>query len=152
MNNQELQILTEELSLEYFGRPFVHQIIFNRRLRTTGGRYLLRTGNIDINYRVYELYGREELISIIKHELCHYHLHQQGRRHQHRDQCFKELLTKVGGARHVKALISEKERPYKYRLICRKCGQEYYRKRMVDVHKRRCGKCYGKLELFYLDQ
>ena len=146
MNDQELQRLTQELSLRYFERPFVHQINFNHRLRTTGGRYILRTGNIDINYRVYDLYGYDELVSVIKHELCHYHLHQQGKSHQHRDQAFKDLLSQVGGARYVKPLIREQERPYKYRLVCRKCGQEYFRKRRMDLRKHRCGKCYGKLQ------
>ena len=39
----------------------------------------------------------EELIGIIKHELCHYHLHLEGKGYQHRDKDFKELLKKVGG-------------------------------------------------------
>lgn len=33
MTNAELQQLTEQWSLQYFGRPFVHEIVFNRRLR-----------------------------------------------------------------------------------------------------------------------
>ena len=37
----------------------------------------------------------DELISIIKHELCHYHLHQEGKGYKHRDQDFKDLLKKL---------------------------------------------------------
>lgn len=151
MSNEELNRLAQEISLEYFGRPFLHKASFNQRLRTTGGRYFLKTGMIEINYRVFALYGREELISILKHELCHYHLHQQGEGHFHRDKSFKELLAEVGGARYVRPLTTAEEEAYRYHLICRKCGQSYYRKRRLDVRKHRCGKCFGKIELITLD-
>jgi SprT-like protein len=151
MSSEELNQLVQEISLAEFAKPFLHEASFNRRLRTTGGRYLLKTGNIEINYRVYELYGRSELISIIKHELCHYHLHQQGEEHLHRDKSFKELLTAVGGARYVRPLATEQESAYRYHLRCRKCGQNYYRKRKLNVRKHRCGKCLGKLDLLFSD-
>ncbi len=38
------------------------------------------------------------LIGIIKHELCHYHLHRLGLGYQHKDRDFKTLLQKVGGS------------------------------------------------------
>ena len=41
MTNEELQLLTEKLSLHFFRKAFKHKAIFNPRLRTTGGRYLL---------------------------------------------------------------------------------------------------------------
>lgn len=34
---------------------------------------------------------------IIKHELCHYHLHLRGMGYKHRDADFKTLLAQVGG-------------------------------------------------------
>lgn len=49
MTNQELQNLVERWSQESFGRPFLHQAVFNRRLKTTGGRYHLGDHHIDIN-------------------------------------------------------------------------------------------------------
>lgn len=148
MGSEELNQLTQEISIEYFERPFLHEASFNKRLRTTGGRYLLKTGNIEINYRIIELYGIEELINVLKHELCHYHLHQRNEGYHHRDKNFKELLSKVGGARYVKPLTTAEESAYRYHLRCRKCGQDYYRKQRVDVRKHRCGKCSGRLDLF----
>lgn len=41
MNNDKLQRMVENLSEEKFGRTFRHCAYFNKRLRTTGGRYLL---------------------------------------------------------------------------------------------------------------
>lgn len=95
MTNKELQALTEALSDSFFDRPFQHKAIFNPRLRTTGGRYLLSSHNIELNEKHYAKYGKEELVGIIKHELCHYHLHLLGKGYRHKDQDFKQLLKKL---------------------------------------------------------
>src|SRR5690606_27474858 len=75
MTNKELTELIKEISDTVFRKPFVHEGSFNARLKTTGGRYLLRSHNIEINPKSYETFGFAELEGIIKHELCHYHLH-----------------------------------------------------------------------------
>ncbi len=59
MGEGEIQRLVEEVSLQYFGMPFLHKATFNSRLRTTGGRYLLKSHNVELNYRYYEMYGKE---------------------------------------------------------------------------------------------
>ena len=87
----------------------LHKVKFNSRLRTTGGRYLLKSHNVELNYRYYEMYGKEELIGIIKHELCHYHLHITGRGYKHRDRDFRELLKKVDAPRFCKRMINEEK-------------------------------------------
>ncbi len=78
MTEQQLQALVEELSLRYFKRPFIHRAYFNRRLKTTGGRYLLMSHDIEINEKMLTKHGKAILIGTIKHELCHYHLHLTG--------------------------------------------------------------------------
>ena len=40
MNEHELQNLTEEISRTSFHREFTHKITYNKRLRSSGGRYL----------------------------------------------------------------------------------------------------------------
>ena len=50
----------------------------------------------------------EELIGIIKHELCHYHLHIEGKGYQHRDRDFKQLLQKVDAPRFCSPLPANK--------------------------------------------
>ncbi|MCR8844079.1 SprT family protein [Paenibacillus sp. SC116] len=145
-----LQQMVEQISIESFGKPFRHRATFNARLKTTGGRYLLRSHNIEINPKQWEVHGEEEVISIIKHELCHYHLHLEGRGYQHRDKDFKELLQKVGGSRFCKAIPSlqkKRREPYRYRLVCKKCSLTYLRKRRVDVRKYVCGRCRGALTM-----
>ncbi len=146
MTDEELQSLTEELSEHYFQKPFLHQAIFNPRLRTTGGRYMLKSHNIEVNKKYLLQHGQEELEGIIKHELCHYHLHLEGKGYQHRDVDFKRLLEKVGAPRHCTRLIDPyKDDVYKHLYKCTKCGQIYKRKRRVNVIKYVCGKCGGKL-------
>jgi SprT-like protein len=147
MNEQELQQLVEDISLHYFMKPFHHQARFNDRLRTTGGRYLLRSHDIEINPKQFEVFGKEALVGIIKHELCHYHLHLEGKGYKHRDQAFKELLKKVRGARYCEILPGAKRKEeIKYHYMCEKCGHTYSRKRRIDTKRYVCGKCRGKLK------
>lgn len=137
----ELQALVEKVSHVYFHRPFRHQAVINRRLRTIGGRYLLASHNLEFNYRY--LNNREQLVGIIKHELCHYHLHLLHRGFRHRDRDFKVLLAQVGGLRYAPAL----PRTFRYRYVCTKCGRVYLRQRRLNTRRYVCGRCHGRLEL-----
>ncbi|MFC0274448.1 SprT family protein [Metabacillus herbersteinensis] len=147
MDNNQLQKLVEDISMKSFGKRFRHQASFNKRLRTTGGRYLLRSHNIDINQRYYEEFGLEELIGIIKHELCHYHLHLEGKGYQHRDRDFKELLAKVGAPRFCSPLKLEKVPRKILVYCCKSCSQKYTRRKRVNTTRYLCGKCGGKIQL-----
>ena len=142
MNEHELQQLTQEISQSSFHREFTHKITYNRRLRSSGGRYLLKTGNIEINPLVEQELGLEALIGVIKHELCHYHLHQSGGGYRHRDADFKRLLHQVGGSRFVERM---KEPNFIYE--CTACHHRYPRMRKMNTNRYVCGKCRGKLIL-----
>lgn len=147
MSEEYLQQLVEQISLEIFHKPFVHQAIFNSRLRTTGGRYKLSNHFIEINPLVIELHDEEELIGIIKHELCHYHLHIEGKGYKHGDPDFKELLRETNSPRHCKPLAERRTKSTIIHLYrCTACGLDYPRRRRMDCTKYRCGKCAGKIE------
>ncbi|HHU6751329.1 TPA: SprT family protein [Staphylococcus pseudintermedius] len=146
MNDETLQQLTEQLATEHFGIPFKHRVYFNRRLRTTGGRYMLISHDIEINPKQYELFGEQALIDIIKHELCHYFLHLSGRGHQHKDRDFKMLAKKVGAPRFCQPTESYASRA-NYEYECQRCHSGYVRIRKVNVVKMRCGRCGGRLKL-----
>lgn len=148
MTDEQLQAWVERVSIASFGRPFLHKATFNSRLRTTGGRYFMKSHNIEISPHQLEAHGEADTEAIIKHELCHYHLHLQRRGYQHRDADFKALLQQVGATRHCKALPgAARTLPVKYVLSCQACGMAYPRKRRVDPRKYVCGKCRGKLKL-----
>ncbi|WP_026675773.1 SprT family protein [Alkalihalobacterium bogoriense] len=146
MDQMALQKLVEEISLSFFGRAFIHEARFNSRLKTTGGRYLLRTHDIEINPKQYEVHGYDELVGIIKHELCHYHLHIQRKGYKHRDTDFKTLLKEVGGSRYCQVLPNTRRVSTSVHLYeCTSCKTKYTRKRRINVTKYVCGKCAGKL-------
>lgn len=143
MTNNELQKLVEEVSLTSFRLPFKHQAIFNRRLKSTGGRYHLKDHHLDFNPLIVEQHSLAEFIKVIKHELCHYHLHLTKRGYKHQDQDFKQLLKKVDGSRFAPTVSTGKEKTY----LCKKCGQKISRQRKIDTNRFVCGKCNGKLRL-----
>ena len=148
MNEKELQQLVEEVSLEVFQKPFKHRAIFNPRLRTTGGRYLLHSHNIEVNPKYYEVFGKEELVGIIKHELCHYHLHLEGKGYRHRDADFRALLKQVNAPRFCTPLPGDhRKKPTSlYIYVCLDCGLQYKRRRRINTDRYVCGKCRGKLK------
>lgn len=148
MDNLQLQQLVEQLSLQWFHKPFRHEAIFNTRLRTTAGRYIYGPHRIEINPRYHALHGGDELILTIKHELCHYHLALAKRPFSHGSADFRTLLAGVGAARYAKPspeLANRRTQAYKY--ICIQCRHTYHRRRKVDTRRYVCGKCKGKLLL-----
>ncbi|GEB35717.1 MULTISPECIES: SprT family protein [Brevibacillus] len=148
MTDTELQELVEQISTQFFAKPFRHRARFNSRLRTTGGRYLLRSHDIELNPKHLAEHGEGELIAIIKHELCHYHLHLEKKGYRHIDQDFRRLLAQVGGSRYCQQVGSGRAvMPYRYELACHSCGMTYKRKRRMDPSRYRCGRCRGTLQL-----
>ncbi|RXJ01961.1 SprT family protein [Anaerobacillus alkaliphilus] len=146
MNDLELQKLVEDTSSEFFKWPFKHRAIFNPRLRTTGGRYLLGSHNIEINPKQFEHFGLDALIGIIKHELCHYHLHLQKRGYRHQDKDFKDLLAKVDGSKYCGAIPGMRRTSQTLHIYsCTDCGTVFNRKRAIDTKRYVCGKCKGKI-------
>lgn len=148
MTDNDLQKLVEDISLRDFQKPFRHLASFNSRLRTTGGRYMLADHRIEINPKYIDAFEQQELVGIIRHELCHYHLHLEGRGYRHQDLEFKQLLVEVGAPRFCRALPSEKSfvRKKNHLYNCLKCGHNYSRKIRMNPEKFRCGRCSGRLE------
>jgi SprT-like protein len=148
ITDEMVQQLTEQLSLQFFKRPFRHRAYINKRLRTTGGRYLLHSHHIEVNEKYVLEYGKEELTGIIMHELCHYHLHLQGKGYKHGDDDFKKLLVETHSPRYCRALPGKKEGKKVRQVLhyrCLECGIVYKRHRKMNVHKYVCGSCRGRL-------
>ena len=146
MTDEELKELIENVSLDAFGKPFIHIARFNKRLRTTGGRYMLSNHSIEINPLVLEVHGTEELVGVIKHELCHYHLHIEGRGYRHRDADFRDLLKRTSSPRFCRPLSKGNKKTHSMHVYeCASCKLLYNRRRRMDVRKYRCGKCAGQI-------
>lgn len=147
ISDAALQRWVEEISERDFGKPFRHTARYNHRLRTTGGRYFPRDHRIEINPAYLEA-GEETMLGIIRHELCHYHLHLEGKDYRHRSPEFRRLLAQVGGLRYAPPLPGRsRSLPVRYALICLRCGRTHLRKRKMDPRRYRCGACGGPLVL-----
>ena len=148
MIDKELQTLIEKTSVDVFGKPFLHIARHNNRLRTTGGRYMLNDHSIEINPLVLKVHGLEELIGIIKHELCHYHLHIEGKGYRHRDPDFRKLLKETASPRFCMPLSAGNKKSLSFYIYkCTSCELEYKRRRRMDIRKYKCGKCTGSLQI-----
>lgn len=145
-DEEALFTLVNDISWQFFHRPFKHRVKFNHRLRTTGGRYIPTEKLIELNPKYVIELGISELVGIIKHELCHYHLHIQGKGYQHGDDDFKALLKETGSPRYCRPLPSS-QKTKKHIYTCHSCKHQYQRIRRVNVKKYRCGKCGGKIRL-----
>ncbi|HEP4842287.1 TPA: SprT family protein [Streptococcus pyogenes] len=132
----------QEVSLADFGKPFHHKAYWNKRLKTTGGRFFPKDGHLDFNPRMLEEHGELIFRKIVRHELCHYHLYFEGRGYHHKDRDFKDLLAQVNGLRYVPTSSKSKTNHY---YSCQTCGQVYQRKRRINLAKYVCGNCHGKL-------
>lgn len=139
-----------QVSQEDFGREFRHTAHWNKRLRTTGGRFFPGDGHLDFNPKIYEYFGLEVFRKIVRHELCHYHLYYEGKGYQHKDADFKQLLKAVDGLRYAPSLPQKPKKSLNFLLYrCQHCGQDYIRKRRVDTKRYRCGRCRGLLKLMH---
>lgn len=132
----------KQVSIEDFGWDFHHVARWNRRLKSTGGRFFPADGHLDFNPKHYEVYGEAIFRKIVRHELCHYHLYFQKRGYRHGDREFKELLRQVDGLRYAPHLPQQ---GVEYRYRCRQCGYDFLRKRRLNLSRYRCGKCLGEL-------
>ena len=118
------------------------------RLQTTGGRFFPKDRHLDFNPKIYQAFGLEVFRKIVRHELCHYHLYDQGKGYRHKDLDFKQLLQQVDGLRFTPPLPDRTggvKRIYLYQ--CPHCGQEYRRKRKIDLKKYACGRCRSRLQI-----
>ncbi|CAH1850417.1 SprT family protein [Convivina praedatoris] len=143
MDEKQLQDYVKQVSLQYFKRPFVHQAYFNRRLKTTGGRYRLADHNLEFNPKMGDL---PEFLGIVKHELVHYHLHLNHQGYRHGDSDFKELLTRVKGSRYAPDIGLRQCRP-KVLTYCCEQGHLIKRQRRINTNRYVCGRCGQPLQL-----
>ncbi|WP_067192654.1 SprT family protein [Streptococcus sp. DD10] len=137
----------QQVSIEDFKKEFRHKAYWNKRLRTTGGRFFPQDGHLDFNPKIYQTFGLDIFRKIVRHELCHYHLYYEGGGYRHKDRDFKNLLQLVDGLRYAPSLPRENKINTVVHYRCENCRHDYYRKRRLDTSKYRCGKCQGKITL-----
>src|SRR5699024_7480135 len=68
-NEEKVFELTNSVSTQFLNKPLKHTIMYNDRLRTTGGRYIPCKKRIAMNPNYVVEMGYEEVVGIIKHDL-----------------------------------------------------------------------------------
>lgn len=147
MNELQLQRYVEQVSLKWFNKPFHHQASFNNRLRTTGGRYHIQSHNLDFNPKIIDEFSDDTFLGVVKHELCHYHLHLEGRGYKHGDQDFKDLLKNVGGTRYTPLTEIEKHKRHRWVYQCQGCSLIVKRSRKFNTERFICRNCRSQFKL-----
>lgn len=147
MDNQQLQHYVEQVSLKWFNKPFQHKATFNKRLRTTGGRYHIQTHNLDFNPTTLDEFPKDIFLGVVKHELCHYHLHLENKGFKHGDTDFKQLLQDVGGSRFTPLTELEKKKRLQWTYQCQGCRVVVKRGRKFNTDRYICRNCRSKFKL-----
>lgn len=127
MNDSSLTILTEAVARDNFGRSFGGQAVFNNRFRSRGGDVNVKQSLIRVSRRLYDEHGREAVIGVLRHELCHLFLYRDGLAYTHRSKEFKDLAAAVGAPRFAPA-INNDQQPRRYRrfyFACPACGSRF---------------------------
>lgn len=132
--NRNLFSLTEQVSKQFFNRPFNSTVEFNNRLRTAGGRCFVHEPNapLEINFKVSA--NQELLVGVIKHELCHHFLAIDGFEDTGHGAKFQAMLQQVGGLNsevatklYKKSVIAKqpKKPAKKVRYFCLVCKRTF---------------------------
>lgn len=127
MNDSSLTMLAEAVAKDTFGRSFSGQAVFNNRFRSRGGDVNVKQSLIRVSRRLYDEHGRDAVIGVLQHELCHLFLFRDGLPFTHRSKEFKDLAAAVGAPRFAPAIKKDRQ-PGRYRrfyFACPACGSRF---------------------------
>lgn len=127
MDDEELSERVRQIARETFGREFRGRASFNGRFRTRGGDVDVRRARIRVSRLFAERGGPEVIDGIIKHELCHLFLFEDGLPYSHRAREFRRLLEQAGAPRHLPRTIADQRvaRYMRYYYRCPACGARF---------------------------
>lgn len=135
MDNNELLALVRQTARESFGREFQGTVAFNSRFRTRGGDVDVRRRHIRVSQALMEAHGPEAVVGVIKHELCHLFLADDGFPYGHRSPRFKTMLAAIGAPRFAPG--SRDSRPaaryVRYYYHCRWCGSRFAANKRLNM-------------------
>jgi SprT-like protein len=106
------------------------QIELNHRYRSRAGAFFPRTKKIALSWRYYLAWGLKELLGVLRHEIGHLALPQEGH-----SPLFKKLLQKLDAPRYSKPFS---KRPFKYEWACPNCGIKHWTRKQAVLA---CGSC-----------
>lgn len=137
---EELKRLADELSKRHWGKPCTIPVSWNGRLKKTMGRFMYheRLGKrealrIELSKFAAQTLNEATWISVLLHELCHYHLFIAGQPFEDGHPRFEQELRRVGAATSHTIRLPQQG----YKLFCSQCERPLgVRKRINTAHYR----------------
>lgn len=129
MNINKAQQLAKEYAMEYWGMRLNVPVLENNRLTRSLGRMCWQRNNylnkytplkIDLSGRLLRNYSDETIISVIKHELCHWALLVQEKPFSDGHPVFERELQRVGAS----SSFTIQEAGNLHTVICKKCKKQ----------------------------
>jgi SprT-like protein len=147
-NPEILQKLADKLSLHYWQRKCEVPVTWNGRLTRSMGRFLYSTKGkgrtpqgIELSKYAAQFINRDIFISVLLHELCHYHLFIQGKPFDDHHPVFEKELERVGAISTNTVQIPQKS----FQLYCSKCNKSIGIRKRLNTALYRSGCCKGKI-------
>ena len=122
-------------------------LYFNDKSKLNGGLFEHTNGGIpikiEVNKKMFDLYGKKEVYNVLKHEMIHYYLCITNKPCGHTTQ-FKYISDKIKAP--LTCLSTRDDPKWKYNCSNPDCNQTYntYR-RYKNLNRRRCHICNSKL-------
>lgn len=139
MDNNELLALVRQIAHDSFGREFHGTVAFNNRFRARGGDVDVRRRHIRVSQALMAAYGPEAVAGVIKHELCHLFLADDGLPYGHRSPRFKALLAAVGAPRFAPGQNNRPAARYvRYYYRCRWCDSRFAANKRLNIACPQC--------------
>lgn len=143
MDGRELYSIAREFLDKEFGMKLEIPIFINTRLKTMFGYFQQRnkqSWKIDISKEFIDTHPKEHVIDVLKHELVHYALFEQGKPYRDGQDYFENTLKRL----RISPTKTYKTYGKHHAYICNCEGKTFYRKRKLQEGSR-CKVC-GTLE------
>ena len=92
----QLNEMANVIYQDYFGEPYSGKVVWSKQMKRIAGN-CRSDGRIALNFHYYERYGEEEILKVLRHELCHHFCFDKIGHHTHSTPLFVDSLEKVGG-------------------------------------------------------
>ncbi len=135
-SQEQLELLANQLSLQHWKKTCDIPVVWNGRLRAAMGRFAYTTKGkqriplkIELSKYAAQHLNKDTFISVLLHELCHYHLFIEGKPfHDHHPQ-FEMELVRVGAISTHTVQVPQKA----YELFCSHCQKPLGKRKRINT-------------------
>ena len=149
LTKKEVLKLCKYYMYEIWGEKYNIDLKVSKQLVRALGYFAFREDKpimIKFAYNLFENYKSSTIESVIKHELCHYHLFMNKQPHKDGHPVFEKELIRIGGSTTRSIPLAGNL----YNCVCEECGEVVSKYATLKKAQKCCkdyvcGKCKGKL-------